>query len=116
MSDFVDPVLSQAGEKYDHQYESIHQGYDLNRITSRVAEIYQMDPDEIYSKGNQEKMGQSWESSLLLGCSGTGYVPHGSNQASRKQCSSRRIKTNQQITLCALRPPSVAGYCGHRRP
>lgn len=54
-SDFVDPVLSQAGEKYDRQYELIRRGYDLNRIAGRVAEIYEMDRDEIYSKGKQQK-------------------------------------------------------------
>jgi len=55
-SNFVDYVLSQAGEKYDHQYELIHRGYDLNRIVARVADICEMDPDDIYSKGKQQKM------------------------------------------------------------
>jgi putative transposase len=53
-SDFVDAVLSQAGEEYDRRYELIRQGYDLDRITKRVAEIYDMDPDTVTSKGKQK--------------------------------------------------------------
>ena len=87
----MDSVLSQTGEKYDRQYELIRRGYDLNRIAGRVAEIYEMDRDEIYSKGKQQKEGQSKESSLLLGCPGTGYVAHGFGQASGNQHSRYRV-------------------------
>lgn len=34
-SDFVDSVLSQAGEKYDRQYELMGRGYDLHRTGFR---------------------------------------------------------------------------------
>jgi len=54
-SDFVDSVLSQAGERYDRHYELIRRGYDLSRITKRVAEIYEMGPDEIHSKTKQQR-------------------------------------------------------------
>lgn len=54
-SNFVDSVFFRAGEKYDRQYELIRRGYELNRITRRVAGIYQMDSDEIHSKGKQQK-------------------------------------------------------------
>lgn len=53
-SDFVDAVLSRAGEKYDRGYELIRQGYDLNRIIQRVAEIYGMEPETVTSKGRQK--------------------------------------------------------------
>ena len=54
-SDFVDSVLSQAGEKYDRQYELMRRGYDLNRIAERVGVICEMDPDDIFSKGKQQR-------------------------------------------------------------
>jgi hypothetical protein len=53
-SDFVDAVLSQAGETYDRRYDLIRQGYDLNRVIQRVAEIYDMEPDAVTSKGRQK--------------------------------------------------------------
>jgi len=51
----VDSVLSQAGEKYDRQYELMRRGYDLNRIAERVGVICEMDPDDIFSKGKQQR-------------------------------------------------------------
>jgi REP element-mobilizing transposase RayT len=58
-SGFVDSVLSQAGEKYDRQYELIRRGYDLDRIAERVSVIYEMDPDEIFTKGKQQRKVQA---------------------------------------------------------
>jgi len=54
-SDFVDAVLSRAGKKYDRRYELIRRGYDLDRITQRVAKIYDMEPDSVTSKGKQKR-------------------------------------------------------------
>jgi putative transposase len=54
-SDFVDSVLSHAGEKYERQYELKRRGYDLNRVVKRVAEIYSMDEHEVFSKGRQRE-------------------------------------------------------------
>lgn len=54
-SDFVESVLSQAAEKYERRYELKRRGYDLNRIARRVAEIYGMEPNEIFSKGRQKR-------------------------------------------------------------
>ena len=54
-SDFVDSVLSQAGETYDRRYELMRRGYDLHRIAERVGVICEMDPDEIFSKGKQQR-------------------------------------------------------------
>ena len=58
-SDFVDSVLSQAGEKYDRQYELMRRGYDLNRIAERVGVICEMDTDDIFSKGKQQRKVQA---------------------------------------------------------
>ena len=54
-SEFVDSVLSQTGEKYERHYELKRQGYDLNRIAERVAEIYGMEAREIMSRGKQPR-------------------------------------------------------------
>jgi putative transposase len=54
-SEFVDSVLSQAEEKYERHYELKRQGYDLNRIAEKVAEIYGMEAREIMSRGKQPR-------------------------------------------------------------
>jgi REP element-mobilizing transposase RayT len=54
-SDFVTDVLSQANEKYERYYELKRLGYDLDRIAVRVAEIFQMKANDIFSKGKQQK-------------------------------------------------------------
>lgn len=53
-SDFVERVLTEAGEHYERRYDLVRQGYDLNRIVNRVAEVLEMQPDEILSKGRQK--------------------------------------------------------------
>ena len=50
-SEFVEVVLSQADEKYERHYELKRRGYDLDRI----AEIYGMEPHEIFPKGKQQR-------------------------------------------------------------
>ena len=42
-----------AEEKCERHYELKRQGYDLNRIAERVAEIYGMEAREIMSNGKQ---------------------------------------------------------------
>ena len=54
-SESVDSVLSQAEEKYERHYELKRQGYDLDRIAERVAEIYGMETREIMSRGKQPR-------------------------------------------------------------
>ena len=53
-ADFVDAVISQAGETLDRQYELKTHGYDLPRLAERAAEIYGMDFDEIFSPGRKD--------------------------------------------------------------
>lgn len=48
-SDFVADVLSNANEKFDRKYELKRLGYDIDRIAARVAEIYEIGVDDIYS-------------------------------------------------------------------
>lgn len=54
-SEFVESVLCQAEEKYERHYELKRQGYDLDRIAARVAEIYGMKPREILCRGKQQR-------------------------------------------------------------
>jgi putative transposase len=48
------PVLSEANGGYERRYELRRRGYDLERIAERVAEIYAMEKDEVFSKGPQQ--------------------------------------------------------------
>ena len=54
-SDFVADVISQANEAFDRKYELKRQGYDLGRIAERVAEICEIERDDIFLKGKQQK-------------------------------------------------------------
>ena len=51
---FVMEVLSEANEKFNRQYELKNLGYDLKKLERRVTEIYEIDSDELYSKGRQK--------------------------------------------------------------
>ena len=53
--DFVSSLLSKTGEKYAPHYEMKLKGYDLDKVAERVADIFQMDSSEIFSKGKQKK-------------------------------------------------------------
>jgi hypothetical protein len=50
-SEFIDSVLSQANERYEPRYERKPQGYDFDRIANRIAEIYGMKRQDVFSKG-----------------------------------------------------------------
>jgi putative transposase len=54
-SDFVDSIISQSDEHYERRYRLRRQGYDLDRIASRVSEVLGMKPDEVFSKGRQDR-------------------------------------------------------------
>jgi len=52
--DFVMNILSEADERMDRRYELKSLGYDLDKVEQRVLEIYQIDREELYSKGRQK--------------------------------------------------------------
>jgi len=54
-SDFVDSIISQSDEHYERRYRLRRQGYDLDRIALRVSEVLGMKPDEVFSKGRQDR-------------------------------------------------------------
>ncbi len=52
-SDFVDKVLKTANEALERKYQLKTQGYDLNALAGRVAEIFSIKPEEIFQPGKQ---------------------------------------------------------------
>ena len=54
-SEFVDTVLTDAGESYERRCELKAKGYDLDRIAERVAELYDMETREVFTKGRQKR-------------------------------------------------------------
>jgi len=54
-SDFVDSVIFRSEEQYERRHKLKRQGYDLDFIAGRVAELLDMDPDEVFSRGRQDR-------------------------------------------------------------
>ena len=52
-SDFVKEVLSGQEEKFNRRYWLRAQGYDIEQVVKRVAEVLEIDVDEIWKPGNQ---------------------------------------------------------------
>ena len=53
-SDFVDSIISHSEESYDKRQRLRQQGYNLNRIAERVAEVFGVDVEDVFSKGRQD--------------------------------------------------------------
>ena len=54
-SDFVEEVLSQADEELQQKYRMQAEGYDLEKLLQRVAEIMDMSSEEIMDSGKNRK-------------------------------------------------------------
>ena len=52
-SDFVLAILAEANEQLDRFYELQSRGYDLKEVEQRVMETFEINRDEIYSKGRR---------------------------------------------------------------
>jgi putative transposase len=52
-SDFVERVLKSADESLERKYELKSKGYDIDKLADRVAEIFSIDPKEIFQPGKQ---------------------------------------------------------------
>ena len=50
-SEFVTALLSEAKEKFERGYKLNALGYDLKKISQIVSRIYDIEIEEIYSKG-----------------------------------------------------------------
>jgi chromosomal replication initiation ATPase DnaA len=53
-SDFALDILAKADEKYDRYYELKSLGYDLKSVEQKVSEIYEIEPEDIYSRGREK--------------------------------------------------------------
>ena len=58
-SEFVSSVLSQAKEQYERRYELKRRGYDLNRITDRVVEIFGLEKVDLTVKSQKRRKVQA---------------------------------------------------------
>ena len=54
-SEFVDSVISQSDEHYERRHKLRRQGYDLDRVVQRVSEVLGVKPEDIFSKGRQNR-------------------------------------------------------------
>jgi putative transposase len=54
-SDYVLEVLKETGERFERGYELKAQGYDLDMLARRVAEIFRVRPEEIFRPGKYKK-------------------------------------------------------------
>lgn len=52
-SDFVERVLRAADESLERKYDLKSKGYDMDKLSDRVAEIFSIDPEEIFQPGKQ---------------------------------------------------------------
>ncbi|MEA3223609.1 MAG: transposase [Thermodesulfobacteriota bacterium] len=52
--EFVTALLSEANEKLERHYKLKALGYDLEKISQVVSEIYDIETEEIYSKGRRK--------------------------------------------------------------
>jgi len=53
-SDFVTDILAQAEERFNRFYELKNKGYDLRYIEQRVCGIFNIEPDELYSRSREK--------------------------------------------------------------
>jgi len=52
-SDFVEEVLKAAEETLERKYQLKSQGYNINKLADRVAEIFPIKAKEIFQPGKQ---------------------------------------------------------------
>ncbi|MCK4468370.1 MAG: transposase, partial [Desulfobacterales bacterium] len=51
--DFVDQVLSAAKEQMEKKYKLAAEGYDLDKIASKVCDVMQLEPFNIWATGKE---------------------------------------------------------------
>ncbi len=54
-SDFVKEVLAGQKERFERRYWLKAQGYNIDRVVEKAAEIFEMEPAEVRKPGNQPK-------------------------------------------------------------
>lgn len=53
--DFVEEVLSAAQEQMEHRYRLASEGYDLDKIASKVCDLVQVELSELWAPGKEPK-------------------------------------------------------------
>ena len=53
--DFVEQVLSAAGEQMEKRYGLQARGYDFDKLASRVCDLMQLEPAELWAPGKERK-------------------------------------------------------------
>jgi chromosomal replication initiation ATPase DnaA len=50
---FVEEVLAEHKEQFERRYWLKAQGYDIDQVVQKVAEVFDIEPGEIWKPGNQ---------------------------------------------------------------
>ena len=53
-SDFVERVLRAADETLERKYDLKSKGYNIDKLSGRVAKIFSINPEEIFHPGKQQ--------------------------------------------------------------
>ena len=53
--DFVEQVLYSAQEQMEKKYALLAKGYDLDKIASKISDLMQIEPTEIWAQGKERK-------------------------------------------------------------
>lgn len=55
-SEFVKTVLKESEDAYERRYRLKAQGWDIDRVAEQVAELLQMEVDEVWSPGRYQRL------------------------------------------------------------
>jgi hypothetical protein len=106
-SDFVEEVLAEQKEQFEHRYWLKAQGYDFDRVVERVAEMLDMDREQILERGNQPLRVKArslvcYWAVRQLGLSGTSVgklLKLSQSAVSRSVARGEKLSNGMQLTL-----------------
>jgi chromosomal replication initiation ATPase DnaA len=106
-SDFVEEVLAEQKEQFEHRYWLKAQGYDFDRVVERVAEMLDMDREQILERGNQPLRVKArslvcYWAVRQLGLSGTSVgklLKLSQSAVSRSVARGEKLSKDMQLTL-----------------
>lgn len=55
-SEFVEAVLKKSEDAFKRRYRLMAQGWDIDRVAERVAQVLQMDVDDVWSPGRYQRL------------------------------------------------------------
>ena len=103
--DFVEDVLSAAQEQMEKRYRLVAKGYDLDKIASKVSDLMQLKPFEIWAPGKERKRVEA--RSLLCYWA---VRDLGINMAKLLRCSKLSLSG---VSLSVKRGEKIAHNCGY---